>query len=113
MIPDTILHQKENSEDTAQHLQENHDKFESDAVFLLGCMIRGERLTAKTVVTKYGKEPRRLRDLEIAGKCSKRWVCNDKGKRKYVEFYVDVPKPITKGKLIEIFTKQLVQQNLF
>lgn len=94
------VHQKENSEDTERHLQENIDSYEIDAVFLYKLMLRGERLTAKTVVQKYGKESRRLRDLFISGKCEKEWVVNDKGKRLYVEYFVSIPRPPTKSEVI-------------
>lgn len=116
MIQDTLLHQREQDENTESFLQENHDKFETDCVFLLGLMIKGERLSAKTVVQKYGKESRRLRDLFIAGKCEKSWVLNEKGKRQHVEYFVDVPKPPTKTKVIELwkhhFSEPLIQGRL-
>lgn len=95
-----LIHQRETTEDTESFLQENIDKFQTDAVFLLKQMIKGEKLTAKTVVQKYGKEPRRLRDLEISGKCQKRWVLKENGKRSYVEYYVEVPRQLTKSEVI-------------
>lgn len=82
---DDIIHQRENNSDTESFLQENIEKLTTDIMFLLKLMKMGERLTAKTVVQKYGKEPRRLRDLFIAGRCSREWVLNEKGKRQYVE----------------------------
>lgn len=95
------IHQRESSEDTERHLQENISKFEIDAVFLLKLMLKGERLTAKMVVQKYGKESRRLRDLFISGKCEKEWVLNEKGKRLYVEYFITVLKPPTKSEVVE------------
>ena len=59
-------------------------------------MLRGERLTAKTVVQKYGIADRRLRDLENEGKCTKSWKLNEQGKRMYVEYYCEIPKEPTK-----------------
>jgi len=65
------IHQREKDDNTESFHQENIKKAQSDAVFLLNQMLRGERLTAKTVVQKYGIADRRLRDLEISGKCKK------------------------------------------
>lgn len=97
---DDLIHQRETSDNTESFLQENIDKFEIDAVFLYKLMLKGERLTAKTVVQKYGKESRRLRDLFISGKCEKEWVLNEKGKRLYVEYFVSLPHLPTKSEVI-------------
>lgn len=102
-----MIHQRENNEDSEKHLQENHDKFQSDAVFLLHQMLRGERLTAKTVVQKYGIADRRLRDLEIAGKCRKEWVLSESGKRLYVEYFCEIPKPPTKQSVTQFYQQKL------
>lgn len=102
-----MLHERENNQDTESFLQENIDKFQTDAVFLLGIMLKGEKLTAKTVVQKYGKEPRRLRDLFISGKCKKQWKLDDKGKRLYVEYYCEIPLPPTKQEAVRWATEFL------
>jgi hypothetical protein len=94
------VHQRENSEDTESFLQENIDKFENGAMFLLNKMKRGERLSAKTVMMKYGIHDRRLRDLEIAGKCQKEWMVNSKGKRTHVEYFIPLPHPPTKSEVV-------------
>lgn len=112
-IKDISIHQRENSEDTEKHLQENISKLETDCQFLLKLMKRGERLTGKTVMTKYEIHDRRLRDLHIAGKCEKAWKLNEKGKRMYVEYYITPPSPPTKKAVIEMFSKKLIQQDLF
>lgn len=112
-IKDILIHQRENSEDTEKHLQENHDKFETDCQFLLKLMLRGERLTGKTVMIKYEIHDRRLRDLHISGKCEKAWKLNEKGRRMYMEYFITPPKRPTKKEVIEMFSKKLVQQNLF
>lgn len=106
------LHQFENNSDSQSFLDENRDKFESDAAFLLHQMQRGERLTAQTVVQKYGIADRRLRDLHNDGKCSKEWKLNEQGKRMYVEYFVERPKPPGKLMVIEYWDK-LVQKELF
>lgn len=110
-MPD-LIHDMERGEDSQQHLSENKSKFESDATFLLKQMMRGDRLTAKTVVQKYSMESRRLRDLFISGKCEKAWKVNEQGKRLYVEYFITTPKPPSKKQTIENW-KQLTQQNLF
>jgi len=101
-----IVHDQENNEDSQRHLQENSDKFETDCQFLLKQMLRGERLTAKTVVQKYGIADRRLRDLEIAGKCKKEWKLNEAGKRLYVEYFCEIAKPPTKLQVVARWTEQ-------
>lgn len=98
---DISIHQREKDKDTESFLQENMSTFEADAVFLLKLMLKGERLTAKTVVQKYGKESRRLRDLFISGKCEKEWVLNENGKRKWVEYFITAAKLPTKSECIE------------
>lgn len=105
------LHQRErdSEQETESFLRENIEQFTSDAVFLLGLMIKGERLSAKTVVQKYGKESRRLRDLYESGKCSREWVLKENGKRSHVEYFVIPQKPITKSELIEKTQKAIDQ----
>ena len=117
MINDNLVHQRESSEDTERHLQENQSKFESDCVFLEKKMKMGEILTRKSVAKKYDMNERRLGNLFESGKCQRRWVMklNSKGveKRSHVEYFVEVPKPPTKTKVIEMFNKILTQSNLF
>jgi hypothetical protein len=105
-MPEIEIHQRESTEETESFHQENIKKAESDAVFLLGQMLRGEILTAKTVVQKYGIADRRLRDLQISGKCKKRWKLNDDGKRQYVEYYCEIPKAPTKLSVAAKWTEQ-------
>lgn len=100
-----FTHIRENNDDTERHLSENREKFETDAMFLLKQMMRGEVLTAKTVVQKYSIADRRLRDLENEGKCKKRWKLNNEGKRLCVEYYCEIPRPITKSELIANWDK--------
>lgn len=93
---DNLVHQRENNEDTETFLQENIGKHENACMFLLKKMMAGERLSARTVMMKYGVQDRRLRDLEISGKCEKSWKLNSEGKRLYVEYFVSIPKPLSK-----------------
>ena len=110
-MPD-IVHQRENNDDTERHLQENIGKFETDAQFLLKQMLRGEVLSAKDVVQKYGIADRRLRDLFIDGKCKRRWKLNEAGKRLFVEYYIEIPKLPTKADVFANWNN-LKQKDLF
>lgn len=96
-----LIHQRETQEETESFLQENIEGFENSCKFLLKKMLSGERLSAKTVMVKYGIHDRRLRDLEIAGRCQKEWMYRENGKRSHVEYFIPIPKPITKTELIE------------
>lgn len=108
------IHQREMTGDTESFLQENVGKFTSHAIFLLGLMLKGDRLSAKTVVQKYSIADRRLRDLEIAGKCQKAWKTNEAGKRLYVEYFIPIPKPNSKTELCRLVAEsQLIQKELF
>ena len=104
---DGFTHLIENNDDSQRHLEENRNKFESDAQFLLNQMKRGERLTAKTVVQKYGIADRRLRDLENEGKCKKEWKLNEAGKRLYVEYFCEIPRPQTKQNIVNFYQQKL------
>lgn len=109
-----LTHIRENNEDSQQHLDSNREKFETDAMFLLKQMMRGERLSAKTVVQKYGCESRRLREIFSEGKCEKVWVTDTNGKRKFVEYFITPPKPISKTELCRLVSEgNLIQQKLF
>ena len=96
-----LTHLRENNSDTEQHLSENREKFETDAVFLWRLMQRGERLTRQIVVEKYKICDRRLGDLHSEGKCEKEWKLNEKGKRMYVEYFVPIHKLPSKTEVIQ------------
>ena len=102
-----LTHIKENNSDSQQHLEENRQKFETDAVFLLRLMKMGKRLTRLSVVKDYGIDGRRLGELHSEGQCKKSWKINDKGKRLYVEYYVPIPKMLTKTELCNLVQKEL------
>lgn len=101
------IHQRERQspQETESFLQENIQKYETDAVFLYKLMQNGERLTAKDVMQKYGIHDRRLRDMEISGKCEKAWKLNENGKRMYVEYFINLSHPPTKKEVIANFHK--------
>jgi len=118
-----IIHLKENSPELQSFLDENEVKFNGDALTVLRLLYSGIRLTSMELVSKYNIADRRLRDLhaEFPNKVKKKWVLDDKGKRKYVEYYVDIPPSPTKAKAIEWATdtlermrdREFVQRQLF
>jgi len=104
-----FTHIRENNDDTERHLSENREKFETDCVFLLKLMLRGERLTRKEVVQKYEINDRRLGNLFESGKCKREWMYKDlpngKKKRTHVEYFCEIPKLLTKQQLIDNWDK--------
>ena len=78
-------------------------------------------LICKEVVSKYGINGRRLRELfNEKSDVKKQWKLNDKGKRIFVEYFVEMPIPPTKAQAIEIgqqildaMNKEIKQGELF
>lgn len=102
-----FTHIRESTEDTERHLSENREKYESDGLYLYRLMKMGKRLTRQQVVKDYGINDRRLGEIFSDGKCQKEWVVNENGKRLYVQYFIPIPKPITKGKLIALYQPEL------
>lgn len=115
MINDNLVHQREADSNTESFLQENVGKFESDCVFLLKLMLRGERLTRQEVVGKYKLNDRRLGDLFTAGKCERRWKygVNAKGKPKrlYVEYFITTTSIPNKKSVTEMWNTLMSNGN--
>jgi hypothetical protein len=60
------------------------------------------------VVQEFGINDRRLRDLIASRKdIKKEWVLNEKGKRTFVQYYLDIPKPPTKLELVHSTLRQI------
>jgi hypothetical protein len=101
-MPEIFIHEKETDNNTESFLNENREKFETDAVFLLRLMYHGKRLSGHQVTKEYGIDSRRLRELVVSHKdIKKEWVLDDGGKRKYVQYFMETPKPPTKSNLQE------------
>lgn len=85
-----MLHEFENAEDTESFLKENSIKFSGDCLTILKLLYNGQRLSGYDVVSKYGMDSRRLRDIFTARPdiVRKEWVLNENGKRKYVQYYI-------------------------
>ena len=118
----SLIHEKENSPELESFLLENAVKFNGHALMALKLMYSGIKLTDADAISKYGFSGRRLRELhaEFPNKVKKSWVLDDRGKRKYVQYYIEIQCP-TKARAIEQGQKILdmmnnslpVQQNLF
>lgn len=97
---DIELHEHETTEDTERHLNEHRRKFESDCLVLLKIMLKGKRLTTQEV-RDMKIDDRRLRNLHEVGKCQREWAMKPNGSRSHVEYFVQIPSPITKTQLIK------------
>ena len=104
-----LIHEKENNPDTQSFLDENLDNFNGDVRKVFELMYRGIRLNGFMVVKEYSLDPRRLRDAIAARPdvVKKAWKKDDKGKRLYVEYWIDIPPTPTKKQAIEWATKAL------
>lgn len=102
-----MLHETENNIDTELFLKENGEKFNRDCIKAMQLMYMGHRLNGDTCKQLHGIHDRRLRDCR-AGRpdiVKKAWKKDEKGKRLYVEYWIDVPAPPTKKDVIEKFKK--------
>ncbi len=118
-MPNEIIHLKENDPELESFLHENAAKFNGHCLLALKLMYSGIKLTDMEAVSKYGFSGRRLRELhaEFPKTVKKVWVLDDRGKRKYVQYYIEKPVPKTKQDAInwatEYFKKHATQPNLF
>jgi len=106
-----MIHEKEDNQDSQQHLDENLDKFKGDMKIVMQLLYSGKRLTAQSLVQNYGIADRRLRDAIAArpNVIKKVWVKDKNDKRLYVEYFADLPVPPSKRKAIEDGQKILDQ----
>ena len=96
-----MIHSKENNQDTESFLKSNGKKFQGDCLTVMKLLYSGLRLNAQLLVEKYHLHDRRLRNCREARPdiVKSGWVHDANGKRLYVEYWVDVPKPVTKKEL--------------
>lgn len=109
------IHQQENSEDSQSYLQENEQRLKEGCLKVLRILNTGERLTVKSAINQgIASLPRRCLDLKNAGfDIQNEWVRNEKGKRLYKEYFLNITKRPTKEQIIEAFNKgELVQSKL-
>lgn len=97
-----MLHQRENNVETESFLKQSGKKFGKDCVTALQLMYSGVRLNGDTCKHLYGFSDRRLRECHAARPdiVKKEWKRDSKGKRLYVEYFIDVPKKPTKKQVI-------------
>lgn len=106
-----LIHLKENQPELESFLHENAAKFNGHCLLALRLMYSGIRLTDAEAVSKYGFSGRRLRELhaEFPKTVKKVWVLDEKGKRKYVQYFIEIQSP-TKEKAIRWATEFLDNQ---
>jgi hypothetical protein len=98
-----ILHEHENNQDTESFLKSNGKKFQGDCLTVMKLLYSGKRLSGHELQVTYGLHDRRLRDCYNARPdvVKREWVLNDAGKRMYVEYFINVPKPPTKEEVVQ------------
>lgn len=96
-----MIHQRENSADTELFLKSNGQKFTGDCLMVMKLLYQGYRLSSKDCWERYSVHDRRLRNCYQARPdiVKREWKKNEQGKRMYVEYWIDVPKPLTKSEL--------------
>lgn len=104
-----MLHETENTLDTELFLKENGEKFSRDCIKAMQLMYMGIRLNGETCKQLYAIHDRRLRDC-LAGRpdiVKREWKRDEKGRRLYKEYWIDVPQPPTKKEVIEKWKEQI------
>ncbi|MBP8115983.1 MAG: hypothetical protein KAY50_11560 [Chitinophagaceae bacterium] len=102
-------HQRENNEESEQHLQENQKKFSQQCLKVMELLNQGKRLTVANAIG-YGimSLPRRILDCRENGlKIEDQWVKDTKGKRLYKEYFITITKRPTKIAVIEKAMKKM------
>lgn len=96
-----MIHEHENWEDGNSFLKQNGKKFQGDCLMAMKLMYQGIRLNSETCWNVYHIHDRRLRNCREARPdiVKSDWVRDANGKRKYVEYWIDVPKPPTKSEV--------------
>ena len=96
-----MIHQHESGIENQQHLDENLDKFKGDLKVVLQLLFSGVRLSAMELVEKYHIHDRRLRDAIKARPdvVKKEWKLDDRGKRMFVEYFIQKFQPPKKSEL--------------
>ncbi len=64
-----VVHIGENNNESQQILQSNYKRLNNNCKILFDALMRGERLTGKTIISKYNmfEYRRRIADLKAAG----------------------------------------------
>ena len=106
-----MLHEFENDKETESFLIEKNIKFSGDCLAIFKMLYKGLKLSGYDVVSKYGMDSRRLREIYTARPdiVRKEWVKDEKGKRKFVQYYIPPIITPTKAAAIEMGEKILQQ----
>jgi len=107
-MPEIVIHQRENNEETEQHLKDNGKKFSRHCNIVLRLMYQGRKLTARQLEREYNIDGRRLRDIFANRKeCKRQWRRDADGKTQEMEYWLEIPKPPTKTELCSFTQQQL------
>ena len=99
----TETHQRENNEESEQHLQANQKKFSRQCLKIIEILSSGKTLTTLTAPS-YGilSLPRRILDLKENGVViNDRWLLDDKGKQTVKEWFMVIKTRPTKKQITE------------
>ena len=99
----TETHQRENNEESEQHLQANQKKFSRQCLKIIEILSSGKTLTTLTAPS-YGilSLPRRILDLKENGVViNDRWLLDDKGKQTVKEWFMVINTRPTKKQITE------------
>lgn len=94
----SLLHQRENNQETEDFLKANGKKFSADCIIAMKLMYQGVVMTSQDCWNKYGIHDRRLRECRAARPdiVKSKWAMkiNEKGKlvRSHVEYWIEKPK---------------------
>lgn len=104
-----MLHEVENQNESQGHLNANREKFSNHCRRVLELLYSGKRLTGRILETEYAIDGRRLRDIFHARPdiVKKQWAKDTGGKTRFVEYFIEVPKPPTKEKIVKFYQQQL------
>lgn len=85
------IHQKENNQESQQHLEENKDHFSAQCLKVLEILQQGKRLTVKSAMNQYEiwSLPRRILDLKEKGiDIHDEWILDKDGKTKIKQWFL-------------------------
>lgn len=88
------LHDRENNDESENHLKDNGEKFSRHCIFVLGLLYRGAKITARQLERDYNVDGRRLRDIFANRKeCRRAWRKGEDGKTQEMEYWLEIPTP--------------------
>jgi hypothetical protein len=109
------IHGRENNDESESFLNENYQHFSNKCLEVIRILNTGKRLTVLEAANMgISSLPRRIKDC-IANGCpiKDEWVRDEKGKRLYKEYFLEITERPTKKEVINNWSEKLIQQNLF